>query len=317
MRKNIFFLLLVFSFSITSVVYSQVKIGNNPSQIDGNSILELESTNKVLVISRVSNTQMLTIKPLRGAIVYNTDEKCVFMYNGANWRSLCGSSSNIKVTTNPVSPTDNNIGDFWINNTRNNATSIWNGTNWVAIDNSPIKADGAPDDTKVPNPIAGDVYVDQETGSIYAYDGNGWVNSKTNISANNGLLINADNTIQLGGTIIKPTIIQTDATNTFGITGLQEGDVTKEDLLTVDKNTGEFKKISSSSLFREEVAVLKAEVDGAKQFSPPLPITDSKKVNVYRNGVRIDFTVINNTTIEVEPEAVCYKDDEIRIVQFY
>lgn len=312
MKKELIFL---FCFSLYISTYSQVKIGENPSQIHSNSILELESTDKVLVISRLSNTQMHTITPLKGAIIYNTDEKCVFMYNGSVWKSLCGGTSeNIKVSTQNTAPINNNIGDFWINDT---TTSIWDGNNWTSIDNNPYKGNGAPTNTTAPNPKAGDIYVNENTGSIYAYDGTSWINSSANIKANNGVLLNSDNTIQLGGAIIKPTIIETDDKNILAIKGLQEGDINEDDILTINKKTGQLRKITSSNLFREEVKVVFAANDGEKQFNPPLPISDSKKVNVYRNGVLIGFTVVNNTTIEVEPEATCYKNDEIRIVQFY
>ena len=56
--------------------------------------------------------------------------------------------------------------------------------------------------------------------------------------------------------------------------------------------------------------------DGQSQFATPLTIVTPNKVNVYRNGVRIGFTVVNSEIIELEPEAVCYQGDEIRIVQY-
>ena len=56
-------------------------------------------------------------------------------------------------------------------------------------------------------------------------------------------------------------------------------------------------------------------VDGQLLFTTPLPITDIRKIDVYRNGARIGFTQINATTIQIEKEATCYQGDEIRIVQ--
>ena len=64
--------LILFFILLNISLYSQVKIGNNPSVIHSNSILELESTDKVLVISRMSGAQMSAIVPIRGALVYNT-----------------------------------------------------------------------------------------------------------------------------------------------------------------------------------------------------------------------------------------------------
>lgn len=312
-RKLLFLFILCFTLVST---YSQVKIGDNPSTIHSNSILELESTDKVLVISRMTTAQINAIQPLRGALVYNTDTSCVYMYDGSSWRSLCSSMAGINVTTSPTAPTSNNLGDFWINNAQNNATSIWDGSNWISVDNNPTRGNGSPNATTAPNPTAGDVYVDTTTGIIYAYDGTTWVQSGGNVNANNGLLVSAGNTVQLGGALIQPTIITTDAINTLAIEGLQNGDTTEDDIVTVNRTTGQLRKINATNLFREEVTELIA-TDGQLQFNPLLPINDSKKVNVYRNGVRIDFTVVNNTTIEIEPEATCYAGDQIRIVQFY
>mgnify|MGYP006092679963 CR=1 FL=1 len=56
-------------------------------------------------------------------------------------------------------------------------------------------------------------------------------------------------------------------------------------------------------------------VDGQLLFTTPLPITDIRKIDVYRNGARISFTQINGTTIQIDKEATCYQGDEIRIVQ--
>lgn len=319
MKRYLLFLLLFLSVT-TSLTYSQVKIGNNPSKIHGSSILELESTNKVLVISRVSNTQMIAIKPLHGALVYNTDEECVFMYSG-NWKSLCGgsSASSSSIVTSSTEPTIKKTGDIWVNPTRNE-TSIWDGNKWVIISNSPATGNGAPSITTAPNPKEGDIYVNKKTGSIYAYDGTTWVVSGANVKANNGVLVNANNTVQLGGAIVKPTIIDTNG-NTFGVKGLQEGDVIKDDLVTVNRETGEFRKVTASNLFREVITKITARTDGEKEFEPELPITDPNKINVYRNGVRINekmFIIKDNKFIEItDPEAICYAGDEIRIVQFY
>ncbi|WP_417799584.1 hypothetical protein [Tenacibaculum sp.] len=315
MGRRLFFYLLLFCVIIPT--FSQVKVGENPSSIDSNSILELESPDKVLVISRMTNAQMSAIQPLRGALVFNTDENCVFMYDGSTWRSLCasGTRESIDVTTSSTAPTDNEVGDFWINNTQNNTTSIWDGTSWISIDNNPRRGNGAPNAGSAPNPTPGDVYVDTTTGIIYAYDGTTWVTSNTTPSANNGLLINASNTIQLGGVLIQPTTIETSTTNTLAISGLENGNTTTDDIVTVDRTTGVLKKITSSNLLREDVTKITA-TDGQVTFTGLILYT-TDKINVYRNGVRIDFTVDNPTTITIEPDAICYAGDEIRIVQLY
>lgn len=313
-RRLLFSLILVCAIIPT---FSQVKVGDNPSSIHLSSILELESSDKVLVISRMTSTQMNAIQPLRGALVFNIDQNCVFMYDGSSWRSLCssGTRKSIDVTTSSTAPTDNQIGDFWINDSLNNNTSIWDGTNWVSLDNNPRRGNGTPNNSTAPNPSSGDVYVDTTTGIIYAYDGTTWVTSNSTPSANNGLLVNASNTIQLGGVLIQPTTIETSTTNTLAISGLENGSTTTDDIVTVDRTTGVLKRTTASNLLKEEVTEITA-TDGQVTFTG-LTLYTTDKINVYRNGVRIDFTVDNATTITIEPDATCYAGDEIRIVQLY
>jgi hypothetical protein len=66
-----------------------VKIGENPQSLNNASLLELESNSRVLVLTRVSQAQMTAITPLQGALVYNTDEACIFQYDGTQWVNLC------------------------------------------------------------------------------------------------------------------------------------------------------------------------------------------------------------------------------------
>lgn len=73
MKKLVFLPLVSF---LTFNAYSQLKIGNNPTTINSNSILELESTNKGLLLPRVALESTNSAAPLSsfvaGMIVYNT-----------------------------------------------------------------------------------------------------------------------------------------------------------------------------------------------------------------------------------------------------
>ncbi len=89
MKRFFTFFLVLTSFSL----FSQVKIGENVDLINSNSILELESSEKAFVLTRVNTTQMNLISPLEGAMVYNTDSQCIFQYNGTIWESLCNNGS--------------------------------------------------------------------------------------------------------------------------------------------------------------------------------------------------------------------------------
>ncbi|MHA7832591.1 MAG: hypothetical protein ACX93O_15955 [Flagellimonas sp.] len=95
--KSKLFLLVLFG---PLLVMSQVKVGGNPEVIDPGSILELESTNKVLVLTRLNNEQMSDINPLDGALVYNTDTSCLHYHNGNQWINLCQVLSGTTFTDN-------------------------------------------------------------------------------------------------------------------------------------------------------------------------------------------------------------------------
>ncbi|WP_273567799.1 hypothetical protein [Maribacter halichondriae] len=84
--------LLCFLFFFANFVNAQLKIGENPNSINAASIVEMESTSKALVLTRLTTTQMQNITPLRGAMVYNTDTKCIHYFNGSQWNNLCQNS---------------------------------------------------------------------------------------------------------------------------------------------------------------------------------------------------------------------------------
>ncbi|WP_038504748.1 beta strand repeat-containing protein [Cellulophaga lytica] len=87
MKKLIFGLFL--STCLFTSIQAQVKIGENPENLHFNSVLELESTSKALVITRMSTLQMNAITPLNGAVIYNTDTRCLHYYNDTEWINLC------------------------------------------------------------------------------------------------------------------------------------------------------------------------------------------------------------------------------------
>ena len=175
-------------------------------------------------------------------------------------------------------------------------------------------------DLQYPNPNIGDQVWNQTCECIQIYEGSEWVNvngSLDDIKASNGININENTEIKLGGTLTEPTEINMDATNTLALKGLEEITSTVDsDVMTVNSNTGVITRTSLGNLFQEEVTLTIAAIDGQNQFVTPLPIVTPNKVNVYRNGVRIGFSVVSLSTVELEPEAVCYLGDEIRIVQY-
>ncbi|WP_421823607.1 beta strand repeat-containing protein [Flagellimonas oceanensis] len=82
-------LYLIMGLLVINSLNAQVKIGDNPQNLDPASLLELQSNNRVLVITRVTDAQMGSINPLQGALVYNTDQECLHYYNGSEWINIC------------------------------------------------------------------------------------------------------------------------------------------------------------------------------------------------------------------------------------
>lgn len=307
MRNLIWILLFVCS----GTLWAQVKVGDNINTIDAASILELESSTKAFVVTRMTTSQMNAISPLNGAMVYNTDEKCLFVHDGILWKTLC--NSEIMVYSAPTAPTMASVGDIWFNDS-NNTASIWDGSTWIPIPKSTWSGNGTPDTFGPTNPVSGDIFVDLTNGNLHTYDGSTWIDQTIKIA--NGLSQLPDKTIELGGALTKATEVTTNNTNTLAISGLEDEVDNSNSIVTVDETTGILRKTSISTLVQQEEIVIIAN-DNQNQFTPPLSIANSKKLNVYRNGVRLGFTVIDDSTIELETPVVCYQNDEIRIVQFY
>jgi len=93
---------ILFGLLCCSTLYGQIKIGDNPQNIDPSSVLELESSERVLVITRVTTAEMDAILPLQGALVYNTDLQCVHYYDGTQWVNLCENSGAANITADPI-----------------------------------------------------------------------------------------------------------------------------------------------------------------------------------------------------------------------
>ena len=74
-NKIINLCVLLFSF----IAFAQIKIGDNPTNIGISSLLELESTNKALLITRVVNTSSI-ISPVNGMLIYDLSANCIKGY---------------------------------------------------------------------------------------------------------------------------------------------------------------------------------------------------------------------------------------------
>ncbi len=200
---------------------------------------------------------------------------------------------------------------------------IWNGEEWLAVsgDSSPIienailqVANAVDRDNQFPNPEIGDQVWNRSCSCVQVFNGTSWI-STSNISALNGVTKNGD-IIKLGGALTEPTEITTSPNNTLAIKNLEESNLEEDLFVKIDATTGVLKRSTVSSVVKQEEAIIYA-TNFQLNFTTPLPITDPKKIDVYRNGVKIDFTVLNNSTIKLEQDAICYENDKIRIVQLY
>jgi microcystin-dependent protein len=72
-------------------IYSQAQVGINNSNPDANSILDLNSTNKGLLIPRMLTAQresMVSLKPAQGMMVYDTQLDVIFIFYSNKWYAL-------------------------------------------------------------------------------------------------------------------------------------------------------------------------------------------------------------------------------------
>ncbi len=88
---------------------AQVKIGNNPTQLNANAVLEIESVNKGLLLPRVALVNTANAAPMtsfnRGMVVYNTANvndvtPGIYYCDGAKWLKMAAggtSSSSLPV----------------------------------------------------------------------------------------------------------------------------------------------------------------------------------------------------------------------------
>jgi len=298
--KNKHFLLLALFVVFVASVRGQNKIGDNPAIIHPGSILELESLSKGLRLPRIqlNDTHSWTLdgSPVSGMLIFNESgaaSKGMYYWSMdlSQWVNIVNTSELAALITtgttvsnksigNKLTTTVNGITGLGAEIINNNSLSIINGVLTSTV-NGVVSAPGL---------------------NLISYVDNG-------LSSGNG---NA----QLGGPLIKPTTLSTSTTNTLAIKGLQNGNVNTDSILVVASNTGIIRKINTNELTGNGCkSIVLATTVGQRRFSTPVTITDIRKVQVYRNGVNVEFTQVDDTHIDLETQAACYVDDEIKIIQ--
>jgi hypothetical protein len=248
--------------------FAQIKLGDNPGNLNQNALLELESSSKGLLLPRMTTAQVATMtSPPDGMMIYNTDSTCICVRRSGVWRSLCAEgngqpwsttgNSNTDPNSNFVGTKDNQSLVFRTNNAEvmrlltngNIGIGTTTPTNKLHIvsSNNPLRLEGLQGGTS--------------SDSVMTVDGTGVVRmmKMTDVganafSANNGLT-KTGSLVQLGGALIKPTIVTTDATNTLAIAGLQSG-TGADSVVLADAATGVLRRMSMSAIGANSIGVI-------------------------------------------------------------
>jgi len=94
MKKTVQIIIIVFSLSMFSS-YAQVAINTDGTAPDGSAMLEVKSTDKGMLVPRMSTDQRTSISsPSKGLLVFDNNTSSFWFYNGSSWVEITGGGSN-------------------------------------------------------------------------------------------------------------------------------------------------------------------------------------------------------------------------------
>lgn len=162
--------------AISLYSYSQVKIGDNPGTINGNSLLELESVNKGFLAPRVTLTSLTAATPLTapvpvGMLVYNNAGTLPFgfyYWNGASWLLINSNSRNNFVLVKSASDFPAPVGGIitlaaGVTYEINGTISL---TSRINLNGAWLRGVDAVNDKLVYTPASGELFTGANGGSI-------------------------------------------------------------------------------------------------------------------------------------------------------
>ncbi|MBC3789128.1 beta strand repeat-containing protein [Spirosoma utsteinense] len=226
---------------LANEAWAQVKVGNNSTTLNANAVLEIESTNKGLLLPRLSLTSTTAVAPMSGTItagmaVYNTNTSItgttaypilpgggtgIYVHDGTGWTGVRTSISAYGQDVSGINNTMTVIGlqGRAVASTAPTTSQVlqWNGTNWAPATLA-IPANQTLSLSGQTLTISGGNAVTLPIGSVTT--GNGLAltagvlsfTGNAAITANNGLTATGS-TVALGGTLTQNTTINTSGNN--------------------------------------------------------------------------------------------------------
>jgi hypothetical protein len=104
--------------------------------------------------------------------------------------------------------------------------------------------------------------------------------------------------VKLGGALVEPTTITTDATNVLKVAGLQSGDLST-DSLVVSSADGTLKRVSASSIALQSGEEIFSATPGQDTYNVINMPENASRVWVYRNGAKLIVNTDYTTTAGV------------------
>jgi hypothetical protein len=308
-------------------IFSQTKLGGTVGPSDPNAYFELGDAttgSKGLLLPRVNLSLTTSPSPLsanvKGMVVYNKNiagngatgvTEGIYYNDGTLWIKLIDA---ISLPQAALTKADNglsvNNGSVQLGGTLRQSTTVTtSATNTLTINGLQT---GAPTDSLIATDTSGALRKISFDELIQ------------NLNATSGLTYNAaSRTLTLGGTLQQPTTLNTSAINTLSIKGLADGTI-DDHILVADTLTGVMKKLPASALIPVRKTETLTANDGETTFPTPFAISSLDKLQVFRNGVEVNFLASigsKNITIDFSKFAddkinACFAGDEIKIYQW-
>lgn len=174
------------------------------------------------------------------------------------------------------------------------------------------------------------IRINKDSGSIVPAPNGGWAlsgNSGTNPANNfigtmdgNDLVFKTNNTERLRltkyGWLGVGTPNPQAALHVKGqvkIDSLQSGNINTDSVLVAD-GTGRIKAVHAGNfLTNVKKTTVTVTTSGQWDFNTPALITDPERIQMYRNGVLVNFSITGTSTIR--SEIACQAGDEVKIIQ--